>query len=34
VWETVSMRIKKYSPFLHIDVFHYKKILKQIVGGT
>jgi hypothetical protein len=34
VWETVSMRIKKYSPFLHIDVFQYKKILKQIIGGT
>ena len=34
VWETVSLRIKKYSPFLHIDVFHYKKILKQVVGGT
>ena len=34
VWETVSMRIKKYSPFLHIDVFHYKKLLKQVVGGT
>jgi hypothetical protein len=33
VWETVSLKIKKYSPFLHIDVFHYKKILKQIVGG-
>ncbi len=34
VWETVSLKIKKYSPFLHIDVFHYKKILKEIVGGT
>ena len=34
VWETVSRKIKKYSPFLHIDVFHYKKILKQVVGGT
>lgn len=34
VWETVSMRIKKYSPFLNIDVFHYKKILKEIVHGT
>ena len=33
VWETVSMRIKKYSPFLHIDVFRYKKILKEIVLG-
>ena len=33
VWETVSRRIKKYSPFLHIDVSHYKKILKDIVFG-
>ena len=31
VWETVDMRIKKYSPFLNIDVFRYKKILKEIV---
>ncbi len=34
VWETVSMRMRKYSPFLNIDVFHYKKILKEIVHGT
>jgi hypothetical protein len=33
VWETVSMKIKKYSSFIHIDVFRYKKILKQIVLG-
>ena len=33
VWETVSMRIKKYSPFLHIDVFRYKNVLKEIVLG-
>ena len=33
VWETVSMRIKKYSPFLNIDVFQYKKVLKKIVLG-
>ena len=31
VWETVSMRMKKYSPFLNIDVQRYKKILKQVV---
>ncbi|OUW78115.1 MAG: hypothetical protein CBD74_11115 [Saprospirales bacterium TMED214] len=30
VWETVSLRIKKYSPFLNIDVLRYKKLLKQI----
>ena len=34
VWQTVSMRIKKYSPFLHIDVFRYKKVLKEIVLGV
>jgi hypothetical protein len=31
VWETVSRRIKKYKPFLNIDVFQYRKILKQII---
>tara|TARA_B100000965_G_scaffold13356_1_gene10042 strand:- start:30 stop:626 length:597 start_codon:yes stop_codon:yes gene_type:complete len=31
VWETVSMKIKKYKPFLNIDVQRYKKILKEIV---
>lgn len=30
VWETVSLRMKKYSPFLNIDVLRYKKLLKQI----
>ena len=33
VWETVSMRMKKYSPFLNIDVSRYKKILKKVVLG-
>ena len=33
VWETVSMRMKKYSPFLNIDVQRYKNVLKQIVLG-
>ncbi len=31
VWETVSRRIKKYNPFLNTDVFHFRKILKQII---
>ncbi len=31
VWETVSLKIKKYNPFLNINVFLYKKILKEIV---
>jgi hypothetical protein len=33
VWETISRRIKKYSPFIHIDVFSYRKTLKQLVLG-
>ena len=33
VWEFVSMRMSKYSPFLNIDVFHYKKILKEVILG-
>ena len=31
IWKFVSMRIAKYFPFIHIDVFKYKKILKEIV---
>ena len=31
VWETVSMKIKKYSPFLNIDVLKFRKILKEVV---
>ena len=35
VWETVSRKIKKYSPFLNIDTSRYKKILKEvIINGT
>jgi len=33
VWETVSLRMKKYSPFLNIEVSRYKQILKQVVLG-
>jgi hypothetical protein len=33
IWESVSMKIKKYTPFLNIDVFKYKKILKSTVIG-
>jgi hypothetical protein len=32
VWETVSLKIKKYTPFLNIDVFFYKKILREIIN--
>ena len=31
VWETVSLKIQKYSPFLNIDVFKFKKILRDLV---
>jgi hypothetical protein len=35
VWESVSMKMKKYSPFLNIDIPRYKKILKEvIIHGT
>ena len=33
VWQTVSRRIRKYHPFLNIDVFRYKKILKEVILG-
>ena len=33
VWEGVSLKIKKYTPFLNIDVFLYKKLLKETVIG-
>jgi hypothetical protein len=32
VWETVSLKIKKYRPFIHIDVFQYKKLLRDIIN--
>ena len=31
VWETVSLKLKKYNPFINIDMFHYKKILREIL---
>ena len=32
VWETVSLKIKKYTPFLNISVFPYKKILRELIN--
>ena len=32
VWESVSLKIKKYIPFININVFHYKKILKEVIS--
>lgn len=31
VWQSVSLKMKKYSPFLNIDVEKFKSILKKIV---
>jgi len=31
VWELVSLKIQKYSPFLNIDVKDYKKVLRNTV---
>jgi len=33
VWETVSLKLKKYEPFINIDVFNYKRILKEIISN-
>lgn len=33
VWETVSLKIQKYSPFLNKDMFNFKKILREIING-
>ena len=32
VWESVSLKIKKYNPFLNINVFPFKKILRDIIN--
>ena len=32
VWESVSLKIKKYIPFLNINVFQYKKLLRELVN--
>ena len=34
VWETVSLKIKKYIPFININVFNYKKILKEVISNA
>ena len=31
VWETVSLKIRKYIPFININVYNYKKILKEVI---
>ena len=32
VWETVSLKVKKYIPFININMVYYKKILRKIVN--
>ena len=32
VWETVSLKLKKYDPFINIDVFQFKKVLRALVN--
>jgi hypothetical protein len=32
VWETVSLKISKYKPFLNINVLNYKQLLREIVN--
>ena len=32
IWETVGLKISKYSPFLNKDVFNFKKILREIIN--
>ena len=31
VWETVSLKISKYTPFLNTDIFQFKRILREII---
>jgi hypothetical protein len=32
VWETVSLKISKYAPFLNTDIFQFKRILREIIN--
>ena len=32
VWESVSLKLKKYLPFLNINVFQYKKFLRELIN--
>ena len=31
VWETVSLKLKKYIPFININVFQFKSVLRGIL---
>jgi len=32
VWESVSLKVKKYIPFININMLKYKKILRDIIN--
>lgn len=32
IWEMTSLKIKKYKPFIHTDIFYYKKLLRDIIN--
>ena len=32
VWESVSLKIRKYIPFININMFQYKKILRDLIN--
>ena len=32
VWESVSLKLKKYLPFININLFEFKKILRQLIN--
>jgi hypothetical protein len=32
IWSCVNLKISKYNQFLNIDIFHYKKILREILN--
>ena len=32
IWEMTSLKIKKYRPFIHTDIFYYKKLLRDIIN--
>ena len=32
VWEIISLKIKKYNSFINIDIFQYKKFLRDMVN--
>jgi len=31
IWQLISLRLKKYNPFLNIDIFKFKKLLKEMI---